>query len=47
MSPEQALQTLAQASSLANMTLQDHSRCQEAIRILSELVKPKEEALKK
>ncbi len=43
MTPEQALQVLVGAASIANMNLQQHATCQEAAKVLAEAIKPKEE----
>ena len=43
MNTEQALQILAQASRMANMPFEGHAQCQQAVQVLADFIKPKEE----
>jgi hypothetical protein len=43
MKPEQALQILDQAAQMAPLTRRDHINVVEAVSVLQELLKPKEE----
>lgn len=47
MTPEQALQVLQQVSAVASLPLAGHQQAQEALRVLAEAIKPKEETKKK
>jgi hypothetical protein len=41
MNNEQALTVLAQAAQLAAMPAQAHAQCQEAVKVLAQLIQPK------